>query len=266
MPVEAPPTVPDEAGPVSIRLPSPLWIGAASVALVIAGVGLRVVVQFNFQDRQQIAIRDLRALGGGIAVTSSSLPDQLLNFVDDDWRYLFDEVVGADFREHPATDDAMLGQVRWPSTVTFVFLAGTRITDSGVAGLTGLTRLERLSLRDTQITDRGLQHLGALTRLRNLTLDGTDVTDAGLDDLAPLTKLQALSLDGTQVTDRGMPVLNRQTGLRYLWLGNTTISDAGLAQLKGLRRLQQLCLTHTNVTDAGVAELQRSLPELLIRR
>src|SRR5579871_5738809 len=139
MPVQAPPTVPDERSPGCIRLPRPLWIGVTTAALVIAGLGLRVAIQFDNQGRQQIAIRDLRALGRGIAITRSTLPEQLLNFLDDDWRNHFDEVVSADFREFPATDDAKLAQIRWPCTVKDVFLGGTRITDAGVAGLTRLT-------------------------------------------------------------------------------------------------------------------------------
>ncbi len=145
-------------------------------------------------------------------------------------------------------------------------LAGTQVTDAGLAHLEVLTNLQDLYLSDTQITDTGLAHLTALTRLRGLRLNGTKITDAGLEHLKVLTGWEWLTLGDTKVTDVGLVHLKDLTRLRTLDLSGTQITDVGLTHLRGLTGLQWLILTGTQVTDAGVQQLQQSLPELTITR
>jgi hypothetical protein len=46
-----------------------------------------------------------------------------------------------------------------------------------------MTSLEYLSLENTQVTDAGLEHLKGLTRLRTLVLIRTQVSKAGTEEL-----------------------------------------------------------------------------------
>jgi hypothetical protein len=61
-------------------------------------------------------------------------------------------------------------------------LGDTQVTDEGVAKLSGLSRLNRLSLLGTDISDTGLEHLQGLPNLQQVMLHGTHVSDAGLVD------------------------------------------------------------------------------------
>ncbi|MHB8866444.1 MAG: methyltransferase family protein [Pirellulaceae bacterium] len=64
------------------------------------------------------------------------------------------------------------------------YRARVKITDAGLAELTGLSDLRELSLSDTSISDEGLKHIGGLSNLRWLEVTGTRVTRAGLNTLS----------------------------------------------------------------------------------
>jgi hypothetical protein len=49
--------------------------------------------------------------------------------------------------------------------------------------ITGMTSLEFLWLGNTHVTDAGLSHLIGLKSLQSLSLKGTQVTDAGVAEL-----------------------------------------------------------------------------------
>jgi len=91
--------------------------------------------------------------------------------------------------------------------LTWLNLAGTKITDGGLAIVAGLPKLTRLHLERTGITDAGLAHLAGLSNLEYLNLYGTQVTDAGLAQLAPLANLKKIFLWQTAVTADGAAAL-----------------------------------------------------------
>ena len=171
--------------------------------------------------------------------------------------------------------------------VNSVILAGSNVTDEGLAHVEGLTQLQHLELASTKVTDVGLGHLKGLTQLLSLNLQFTKVSDAGLEHLKGLTNLKSLCLRGTQVTDAGLEHLKglteletlalgnrkvtlehrkRLTELETLALGNTKVTDAGLEHLKGLTNLQWLTLGRSKVTDVGVQGLKKALPNCSIGR
>jgi Leucine-rich repeat (LRR) protein len=83
-------------------------------------------------------------------------------------------------------------------------LSRTRVTDSGLADLKGLSKLRWLIVNGTEVTDAGLVHLGDLTALELLHLADTQITDAGLEHLVGLKKLRTLHLTGTEISTLGI--------------------------------------------------------------
>jgi len=65
----------------------------------------------------------------------------------------------------------------------YLQLSGTRVTNTGLGFLRGLTGLRVLWLYDTRISDAGLVHLQGLTGLRVLNLRSTLVSTGGVDTL-----------------------------------------------------------------------------------
>lgn len=88
-------------------------------------------------------------------------------------------------------------QIKW------IDLARTKVTDKGLAHLSGMKSLSRLHLENTPVTDAGLDHLKGLSNLEYLNLYGTQVTDAGIMKLAGLKKLKKVFLWQSKVTDAG---------------------------------------------------------------
>ncbi len=93
-------------------------------------------------------------------------------------------------------------------------LAGTGVTDAGVASLAAHIQLRRLHLQNTRIGDDALVHVAGLDRLEYLNLYGTRVTDAGIARLAGLPNLRKIYLWKTNVTSEGADFLSMAiTGL-----------------------------------------------------
>jgi hypothetical protein len=152
-------------------------------------------------------------------------------------------------------------------------LDSRELTDEGLQHVASLRRLENLWLTATpmgppilketsRISDAGLAHLSGMSQLRLLDLGGARITDEGLKQLAQHHPcLGELILNNTLVTDAGMATLAKMPHLRIVSLASTDITDAGLKTLAEKLWLECLILTDTNITDEGVASL-RDLPKL----
>ena len=186
-------------------------------------------------------------------------------------------------------NEAALDHIKGLANLQELMLFGARgVTDAGLAKLSGLTKLNRLELRETTISslglshlkelkglkvlnlaqtanvgNEGLDHLRGLTNLEELDLWATAIDDGGLAHLAGMKKLKWLKLDQCAITDEGMPHLAGLTDLEYLHIGSTKVTDAGLAKLAGLKNLKTLVVTFLdNVTEDGVKKLEESIPGL----
>jgi len=96
------------------------------------------------------------------------------------------------------------------SAVQWLDVAGTSVSDKGMATVAAMRSLERLHLDGTQVTDEGLRRLGRLRRLTYLNLRGTAVTDAGIAALRGMPRLRSLYVWQTAVTPAAVEELGRQ--------------------------------------------------------
>lgn len=101
--------------------------------------------------------------------------------------------------------DDDLGQlVGWVPEVEEIECTQTRITDQGVARLTGLGKLRKLTLSSTKITNAALGHLAGCPKLTDLYLVQTAIDDQAIDVLATMTNLRKLGLSGTDLSPAGV--------------------------------------------------------------
>ena len=126
--------------------------------------------------------------------------------------------------------------------------------------LAGLTRLEKIDLRQSSADGTGFNALRNLRGVKSLELSGTPFADRGLVALEYFRGLELLDLSRTKVTDAGMVQINGHPKLKQLKLDDTAITDAGADQLGNLQDLQELTLTDTKVTKAKVEELRKQMP------
>jgi len=86
------------------------------------------------------------------------------------------------------------GNLRW------LDLAGTKVSDAGMAYVAAMPNLLRLHLERTAVTDQGMARLATLPELEYLNLYGTGITDRSLTQLQLLPKLKQIYLWQTKVT------------------------------------------------------------------
>jgi hypothetical protein len=80
-------------------------------------------------------------------------------------------------------------------------LVNCGVSDTELAGLKSLARLEHLALSDNpKITDRGMAVVKGFDRLQVLYLSKTSITNKGLAELKALDGLRKLSVSGSKVT------------------------------------------------------------------
>ena len=143
-----------------------------------------------------------------------------------------------------------------------------RCTDSNVRQLSSIpaASIRSLNLADSQISDTGLADLRRLTRLESLDLSGTSVTDSGLASLAAFSELAQLNLADTSISDHGLASIATLANLADLDLADTRITDAGVAHLVPCRKLTRLVLSGTRITGAGLEQLTaaKDLVELVL--
>src|SRR5262245_2828998 len=188
----------------TIRLPPPLWIGVATMAVVLVAAGLRIALPIW---RQQVAIQEIERLGRRV-ISVEGGPRWLRRLVGNKWMTIFDVPVSVTL-SRTAVTDTNLSRLRELRHLHSLLLQSTRISDDGLVHLEGLKTLEELDLTGTRITDAGLMHLAGLTNLEYLSLEGTKITDAGLLHLKGLARLKMLLLIHTNVTETGVADLKR---------------------------------------------------------
>jgi YHS domain-containing protein len=111
------------------------------------------------------------------------------------WLQCNASIAGTNFGDAELKKLAALGaNLRW------LDVAGTAISDTGLAQFETMPNLTRLHLERTHLTDASLAQVASLNNLEYLNLYGTEISDAGLDHLQNLPKLRQLYLWQTKVT------------------------------------------------------------------
>ena len=97
--------------------------------------------------------------------------------------------------------------------ITFLDLSENRkITNKGIAALSGLKSLTRLNLSSCGLNNQGLPYLISLKNLKHLDLSHCHrITDQGIKYLQGMTHLSFLDLQGTpKITNAGLKRLQRE--------------------------------------------------------
>lgn len=116
--------------------------------------------------------------------------------------------------------------------ITWLNLAGSQVTDAGLAALAGMPRLTSLHLERTGISDPGIAHLSGAQNLEYLNIFGTKVTDASLETLQGLANLKRLyawqsgvTPEGAQTLAAALPALSINMGTEQKLLEQLVYND-----------------------------------------
>jgi uncharacterized membrane protein len=81
-----------------------------------------------------------------------------------------------------------------------------------------------LDLRDTKISDKGLAVISGCKNIKKLDLHNTQITSASAGLLGKLISLEYLNITGTLLDDNGLQQLNGLMKLKHLYVWNTAIT------------------------------------------
>lgn len=129
-------------------------------------------------------------------------------------------------------------------------------------------KLKRLRLRSLGITDSGLAALAMLDRLELLEItDCIGFSELGLESIAPLKKLRSLTLSGKAVGDSALLRLKSLSNITSLALRHAPISNDGFRVLESFPKLKELDIYGTTVSSDFLANIPypASLTKLKLR-
>lgn len=141
---------------------------------------------------------------------------------------------------------------------------GDKVTNEGLAALSGLAKLDHLRLRGIRVSDEGLKSITKATGLKRLNLPQADLTDNGLQALTDLPNLELLRIGSPRVTDIGIAHVANLKNLRWLHLIDIPLGDASLKSIAAVPKLESLYIDGAKISDAAYEELFRSRPDLHI--
>ncbi len=125
--------------------------------------------------------------------------------------------------------------------------------DALFKGISKLTELESLCIRECDISKNTLEEISRLPNLKCLDLGNVD--DGDLSIVAKMTSLEKLNLSNSKITDKGVSCLASLKNLRALKLSDTAITDDPLKAFSGLSNLEELNLLGTRTNGSGLKYL-----------
>lgn len=129
----------------------------------------------------------------------------------------------------------------FPNLTDLDLSSNTNMTNGVVKIISGLGKLQRLTLVQNQVNDIGAQRLSKLQELRALDLRGNmEAGDMALEVVAALPKLTAFKHRSTAVTDSGLEYLSNNQTVESLLLQDFVITDQSGPHLAKLGKLSQL--------------------------
>ena len=158
-----------------------------AAALLAASVVIAVTWFLSAVHQARIQRRALEAIHNDPYSTYTQSPQEV------PWYYLPRAHLGDDFFV----------------TVDEVRFAGPEVTDALVAYIDCLPQTRIVEFDQTKIADTTLLHLGGLSNLQDLYITRSPVSDKGLQHLRSLKSLRKLRIYGTKVTDSGVESLKQ---------------------------------------------------------
>jgi len=153
------------------------------------------------------------------------------------------------------------------------FHPGKRLTGTGLAALSALPHLERLTVAgSTTFADEGMSAVAKITQLKNFRTWHSGVTIEGVNKLAALKQLTSINLGQrlsytppTTLSDAALPVLAELPLLEEVGLQEARLTLGALTQLKKLTHLKRLTLDGIDIAESDVAALKKQLPNTDVR-
>ena len=110
--------------------------------------------------------------------------------------------------------------------------SGRRIDDDAVIFLTRLPSLKELYLFESDITARGVEELSGIKRLEKLTIVGEHIDNKCSELIAKMPNIKELVIGTKRISDDAVTSISLMKSLKYICLVRTSISNIGLHKLQ----------------------------------
>jgi hypothetical protein len=240
----------DSATPTAVEASRTALFGILLViaALVVAG-GVWWYVGKGSAAAEAVAARKIDSLGGFVHPLRENTPVQTVDLSKSEAKPNLDAIVA---------ELGALGNVK-----TFN-ARGAGLTDEHLETVGQLDSLTSLLLHfNDKVTDAGMAHLTGLDNLVSLEVYGTQVTDKGLESIAKITSLQTLNIGKTKVTgdlSQLLPLVN----LQWLVAGDMELSDDIATTLGKLPKLSHLQIQGATISEEAVDAIRKAKPGITI--
>jgi hypothetical protein len=228
-----------------------------------------VVTGLSFPDCSQLAAADYTQMGQLTAV-------KLLSFgkgFDDAGLKAIGAATGIEMLSTNGgdiSDEGVRALAAWKGLTSIAFFhPGQRLTGTGLAALTALPKLERLTVAGSlAFADDGMAAVATLTRLKNFRTWHSGVTADGVKKIAALKNLTSLYLGQrlsytppVLLSDAALPVVAELPLLEDVTLSEARLTPAALGQLQKLTHLKRLTLDGIEIAEPDIAALKQQLPK-----
>jgi len=149
------------------------------------------VLSTLYQQRQDVAIRDLESAGAKVQYITQSVNGQLQR-----------RIYSVEINNNWLGDDSDLKQLRWLGDVPRLTLEGEKLTDASMSSIGGMKGLVALQVKRTNITEKSLANLGELKQLNELSIWYSPLGDGAVAELKKLENATEIKLFGTKMTRR----------------------------------------------------------------
>src|SRR5438309_31601 len=97
------------------------------------------------------------------------------------------------------TDQGMQDLKNAPGIVDLNLYFAEYVTDEGLAAIKNWKKLKRLNVHGTKLSDTTLEHISGITTLEYLNAGSAMITDVGIERLAVLPNLKELTIGGNEL-------------------------------------------------------------------
>jgi len=172
------------------------------------------------------------------------------------------------------SDEGISALAAWKGLKSIAFFhPGQRFTGPGLAALTTLPQLERLTVAGSvAFADDGMGAVATLTQLKNFRTWHSGVTIEGVRKIAALKNLTSLYLGQrlsntppVLLSDAALPVVAELSLLEDVTLSEARLTPGALGQLQKLTHLKKLTLDSIDIAEADLAALKQQLPKTDVR-
>jgi hypothetical protein len=237
-----------------------------TLLLVMTVLSVWLGLKLSRDVRLNRALSAIENSGGQLVVH-----DRQPNFPWGLWKYRY-RLGYYELEKRLSERDFLCLEVLAPSSLHWLDLSNTGVTDEDLKSIEGHTHLEYLSLANetylsgevildrpqNNITDAGLARLGQLRDLKGIDLSGTVITDEGLKVLSAMPNLVWIYLNGTKVTGAGIGYLGSHRHLTMLELNGCRMMPIGYQELIQLPNLDSLGLGNSGSTDEDLRLLEEN--------